>query len=420
MKALRARLPALRSSDYNWFLGGSMISFAGDWMDWVAVNWLVLELTNSPFAIGVYNFFRATPALLLTLPGGLVADRYGRRQIMMVNQIGAMLLTGLLAAFVVLHWETFWLIIAVTTFRGAFITLDRPARQALVPNLVPATAITSAVALFATFRNTSRIVGPAVGGIILGLWGVKVCLLVNSLTYLPVLLALLMIRERSGPSRRPGTMRHGMVEAARYLRGRPIILVLITLAIVPMFFGQPYTTLLPMFARDLLQVGATGLGFLLSAAAAGAVLGALGVALWGDRPRGGRVLLGSIFLFGLSLVSFAFSRWFPLSLFLVFVAGLLHQVYATLNVTLLQGAIPDALRGRIMSVHSLSRGFIPLGAFFLGSLASLVGLSVALASMAGVCMLLALVLSLGGSALADLKGTHVSLDDAASLPETPP
>jgi len=243
---------------------------------------------------------------------------------------------------------------------------------------------------------------------------------VNSLSYLPVFGALLMIRERSHPPRGPQTIRHGVAEAVGYLRARPTILVLVTLAIVPIFFGQPYTTLVPIFARDLLHVGATGLGFLLSAAAAGAVLGALSVALWGEHSAGGRVLLVSIFLFGLSLVSFSFSRRFPLSLFLLFAAGLLNQVYGTLNLTLLHGAIPDALRGRIMSLYSLNRGLMPLGAVCLGSLASLVGPSLALASMAGMCMLLALALAIGSPGLAHLKGAYVSPEEAASLPEAPP
>ena len=412
---LRARFPALRSHDYNWFLGGSAISFMGDWMDWIALNWLVLELTNSPFAIGLYNFFRSAPTLLLTLPGGVVADRYGRRRIMIVNQIGAMLFTVLLTAVLYLHWESFPLIIAVTTLRGAFISLDRPARQALVPNLVPAQALTNAVAIFTIIRNASRIVGPSLGGIIIGFWGFKLCLLVNSLTYLPVLLALFMIRERSTPPARRQTVRRGITEAAHYLRERPTILTLIALAIVPMFFGQPYTTLVPIFARDLLHVGATGLGFLLSSAATGAVLGALAVALWGEHRKGGMVLLVSIFLFGLSLVSFSFSRWFPLSLLLLFFAGLLNQVYGTLNVTLLQGAIPDALRGRIMSLHSLNRGFIPLGAFSLGALASLIGPSLALAAMAGVCMLLAMTFALVSTELANLKAARVAMEEEAAL-----
>ncbi len=415
MKLLRAHLPSLRSPDYNWFLGGSAISFVGDWMDWIAINWLVLELTNSPFALGVYNFFRAVPTLLLTIPGGVAADRFRRRRIMTVNQIGAMVLTGFLTVLVFLHRESFWSIIIVTSLRGVFIALDRPARQALVPNLVPAHALTNAVAIFSAIRNASRIVGPSVGGILLGIGGVKLCLMVNSVSYLPVLFALLMIRERTVPASTGQSVRRDMSEAARYIRQHPAILSLATLSVVPMLFAQPYTTLVPVFARDLLHVGATGLGFLLSASATGAVLGALAVVFWGHRRGGGTVLLLSVFFFGLSLVSFSFSRWFPLSIVLLFAAGLMSQIYGTLNLTLLQGAIPDVLRGRIMSLYSLNRGFVPLGAFLLGSLASLMGPSLSLATTGSACMVLAVTLAVFSTGISDLQATDVSVTDDASL-----
>ncbi len=384
-----SRFPALQSAEYRWFLLGGAVSYTGDWMDLVALNWLILELTDSPFALGLFNFFRSAPVLLLALPAGVIADRYRRKRLMLVTQTGAMLLTTLLTLFLFEGWTPPALIMAVAGLRGAFLAVDRSVRHALIPSLVSPTALTSAVALHSTIRNTSHIVGPAIAGILLGLTGVKGCLLINALSYLPVIAALIMIRER--PITTPAasrTVRGDVREVLRYIRTTPIMLVLVTIAIVPTLFGQPYTTLMPIFARDLLRVGASGLGFLLSAAAAGSVVGALAVATRRHLRGAGRSLLLSTFLFGLSLSLFAFSTSFPLSLALLFAAGLLNQIFMTLNMTLLQATVPDALRGRVMGIYLLNRGLVPLGAFLVGSVASLTGTAVALALMGGACMLL--------------------------------
>jgi MFS family permease len=194
---------------------------------------------------------------------------------------------------------------------------------------------------------------------------------------------------RIGPGR--GNLRQGMLEGFEYVRGEPVVRAIILLSLVPLIFGTPYNTLVPVFARDVLQVGPEGYGFLTGAAGFGALVGAIGMA-WLRRPTGRSLILGA-FVFGAALVGFALSPWLPLSVLLLVVVGLSNQVFMTTANTLVQMAVPDALRGRVMSLFLMDRGLVPLGAVLAGASASVLGAPYTLAAMGAVCAGLALASS---------------------------
>jgi MFS family permease len=364
---------ALRSPSYLLFLAGSFVSWVGDWMDLAALNWVVLQLTGSALDLGLINACRLVPVFALSVPAGVLADRHDRRQLLIALQVGLMGLTFAVGYLVAIR-APFGLFALAVTARAVLAAMVPPVRNVLVPDLVPPGALAHAIAGQMAVMNLARILGPAAAGTLLALVSMESVFWINGASFAFVLLTLTVVRaERPAePARRAG-LGADVAEAIAYVKGNRAVRSLLVLAVVPMVFGFPYTVLMPLFARDLLGVGPAGFGGLLSAAAAGALAGSAWLVVRRGVAGPGRWLVGSIIAFGLALLAFAAARSFLPAAVALFFAGLSSQVYRAMSRITLQVQVPAHLRGRILSIALMDRGFIPLGAVLLGGLAEWLG-----------------------------------------------
>lgn len=386
-RLLPATFAALRHRNFRLLWSGTLISHSGDWMDQVALNWLVLQMTDSAFYLGLVNFCRAIPILVFTLLGGVAADRVERRRLMMVTQSSAMLLALVLAGLVISGTASILLVLVIATGRGIVIAFNLPARHSLIPELVPRNDLANAVALNSLTLNVTKIIGPALGGLIIAAYGTGACFLFNGLSFLVVIWMLWAMDMPPSTRARPESgIARSIAEGVRFVRDDRTILLLVLVAIVPTFFGQPYLHLLALFAHDVFDIGPGGLGLLTSCAAAGAVGGALLVASIPARAATGAAMLGFLLAFGALLCAFALNPVLWLAPALLFGVGAMHIAYNASNNTILQLRLPDHVRGRVLSVLLLNRGLVQLGTASLATLAGLVGPPLAVAA-SGLAMM---------------------------------
>lgn len=387
---------SFRYANFNWFVVGSFFSRTGDWFDKLALNWFIFSITGSAFYIGLVEFFGLIPVLLFSVIGGVIADRWDRRKVLIISQVGAMICTFAIV-LVLMKFYSFILLSVLLFIRGIFLAIEIPARNAMIPNLVPKEAMTSAVSFFSTILNASRIVGPMLAGFLLGVYQAPILILINACSFLIVIYSLYKIspvEQEMTPQNSELGVVQGIREAIDYLRFHPFVLGVFILGTVPMIFGFPYSTLLPVFAKEILQAGPSGFGLLLSANAVGSVLCTL-VLGWGvvKIPKG-RLLFGCIVGFGAGLIFFAFSHWMMLSLLLMFLVGVFSMGYRIVERLIIQETIPDHMRGRILSIVMMDSGLVPLGNVVIGFCSVYIGPVLALCLMGGICILTASVVLL--------------------------
>lgn len=367
--------PAFRYRNFRLFFVGFVISLVGLWMQRVAQAWLVLEMTDSAFWVGFVEALGSIPVLVLSLVAGVAADRFPKRRLVMATQGGSMLLALLLAAIVLAGRVELWHVIVVAGLLGVVNAFDIPARQSFFAELVDKEDLTNAIALNSSAFNASRAVGPALGGLLIASVGVGICFLINGLSYTAVLVALLMMRvpvaRPDGPAPRTfAAIRDGLRYAAGDVRIRTILGNITVLSI----FGLPVLALLPVLIRDVLGGGARAYGVAMSAIGLGAVGGALTLAMIARRVQKGRVLGWASVTFGALVVLVGASRSLALTLPALALMGAAMIVTTALTNTSLQTMAPDHLRGRIVSLYSLSFiGMAPIGALAGGAAAELVG-----------------------------------------------
>lgn len=386
-------LRALRHRDYRLFWAGNFLSNIGTWMHQVALGWLVLTMTNSAFLLGVTGFAQWAPALIFSLPAGVLADRIDRRRWLLLTQTVMMLVALALAVSVTLQIINFRAILVLAFLLGTTSAVNAPAFQAMVRDLSSKEDVLNAIAMNSMQFNLSRFIGPSVAGILVSTVGLASCFYANAASFLAPLLALSLVHSHAQPQPSAGSWREGLAEGFRYLRAHHQIFLLVSLVAMVSMFGLPYLIFLPVFARDVLHVGARGLGYMTSASGGGALLGALVLATWPqERRRGPLVLAGMLAFFGAVLV-LALSKTFLLSMVALVVAGgAMVCAVATIN-SLIQTLVPDAVRGRVLSWHTMAYfGFSPLGSLLVGSLAHVWGTPAALAiSVAGPLVLSAVL-----------------------------
>ncbi|GAB4361783.1 MAG: MFS transporter [Kiloniellaceae bacterium] len=390
-----ATFAALRHRNYRLLWIGTLISQTGDWMDQIALNWLVLQITGSPAYLGLVNFFRGTPILFFALLGGVAADRIERRYLMMMTQGASMVLAFVLAGLVIFDAADVWLLIVVATCRGIVISFNLPARHTLVSELVPREDLPNAVALTSLTLNITKVIGPLIAGVVIGAIGVSACFLINGISFVAVLGTLWAMDLPKKPRRKQTeTLGQSLVGGFAYINRHTAIRLLVLVALIPMFFGQPYLTMLTVFADSVYRIGPEGLGLLVSCAAAGSVCGALLVATFSSAARRGVVMLGFLLVYGCALVAFSLNDWFALAPVLLMVAGAMQIAYNASNNAMLQMAVPDEVRGRVLSTLFLNRGLVSMGTAFVGFLAALVGPQTAMASTTAVVAATAVLLFL--------------------------
>jgi MFS family permease len=385
--------PALRHRSFRRFYVGQLVSLLGTWMGSTAQAWLVLLLTDSPFYVGLVGALGSLPVLLVSLYAGTVADRISKLRLIMLTQGSAMVLAFALAALTFAGVIRVQHIIVIATLLGVVSAFDIPGRQSFFVELVGKADLLNAIALNSAAFNVTRVLGPAVAGMLIGKIGVAMCFLLNGFSFLAVLTALFSIRQPPIPRPPPASSALAHIhEGLRYIRSDSRVLALTLVLAVLSVFGFPYLVLLPVMVRDVLGRGAVEFGWMSSAVGVGAMTGALGLAAFATRMPKGRVVKWASLAFGLMVSAFALSRSLPLSLLLVALTGFtMITNTATIN-TLLQSVTPDELRGRVMSVYTLAFvGMGPIGAFGAGWAAERFGAPAALVLGGGLCLVATLV-----------------------------
>ncbi|MGA7730992.1 MAG: MFS transporter [Chloroflexia bacterium] len=388
---LPASLRALGHRNFRLFWTGQMISLVGTWMQMVARGWLVLELTHSPFWLGMVGFANSVPVLLLSLWTGELADKFSKRTLIIWTQVISMLASLLLAGLALSGVVELWHVLAISVVMGTVFAFDAPARQSFTVDLVGKEDLMNAVALNSAIFNGARVVGPALGAVALAWQGPGMAFLLNGLSYLAVLAGLFMMKLPPH-SRKKETANsfHRIVEGLRYVRHDKVIGTLMILIVTVSIFAFPYATLMPIIAESILHVGEEGYGMLMAVAGVGSLVGALSLTVQSGRSmtrRGRIILLGAVGLpVFLGIFALSSSYWLSLAM-LVGVGWTMISINATVN-TLVQTSVPDELRGRVNGVFAfLFIGMAPAGNLLAGVIAYYLGAPAALFFGAVVCAL---------------------------------
>ena len=392
LRARQFRIPktfnALRHRNYRLFVIGQLISLAGGWMQIIAQGWLVYQISGSELALGLVGFAAAIPVLIITPMAGVMTDRVSRRKVLVATQTGAMTLALILALLTFTGVVQVWHVILLSAGLGLVNAFDGPARQAFVVEMVGREDLPNAIALNSMTFNSARIIGPAIGGLVLAAVGAAWCFLLNGISFIAVIAGLLMMRlpphAGAGGQNSPWEQFKG---GLRYVGDHPELRGLLLLALLFSLFGISYSTVLPAFVDKVLHRGAEAFGQVNAMSGVGAVTGAFLVARFGDRGFRGKWLVWSTLGFPLVLTLFALNTNFWLTLILAVLLGIGFMLTFTLINTLLQTNIADEMRGRVLALYTLTFfGFTPFGNLMIGSLSELIGLSEALVLSAGLCL----------------------------------
>jgi MFS family permease len=389
--AEKQRTPPLapfRSRDFRLLWFGSFVSQAGSQMHVVAVSWQVYQLTKDPLALGAIGVARIVPLVLLALGSGVLADALDRRKLMLFSQSAMMLCSAALALASSLGIVTVWWIYVITALSSAASTLGMPARQAIVPSLVPREQLSSALSLNIVSWQTATIVGPTLGGLIIAGWGVSWVYWIDVVSFIAVIAALLLMRVGAVIGERRPVNLKAAVEGFAFVRSNTLIWSTMLLDFLATFFGSA-TVLLPLFATDILNVGPQGVGLLYAAPSVGAVLASGILSVRAMLRRQGPILLVSVILYGICTVVFGLSTSFWLSLLMLMGVGASDTVSMVVRGTIRQVTTPDEMRGRMTAVGMLFfAGGPQLGEIEAGVAARIMGgpLSVAIGGLACVAM----------------------------------
>jgi len=382
---------SLRNGNFRIYWIGSFVSNFGTWMQSVAQGWLVYELTGSTFMLGAVGFAQSIPFLFLAVFGGVLADRFERRRLMVWTQTALMLLAFLLAYLTLTGAVTVWHVLAIALANGVVNAFNVPVRQSIISDLVEKKDLANAIAMNSSQVQLSRFLGPALAGLMLALTSPGWCFFLNAVSFLAVIWTLLIMDVPPLPPRAPQSALNSVREGLRYVRSKPTISALLFMAAVPALFALPYNQMLPAFAESVLEAGPSGLGLLQSAAGLGALVGALTVASLAGR-RSGTLMLVAVVLLGCGLMAFSSSRLLYLSLPMLFITGFASMSYNTLNQSFLQRLVDDDMRGRVLSLLSMTMfGLQPFGSMEVGTVATFIGPQLALGFGGFVCVIVAAV-----------------------------
>jgi len=364
-------LAAFKYRDFRVLWFGAFTSTVGNWMQQVAQSWLVFELTKSSFYLGLDYFFGQLPILLLTLIGGVVADRHDRRYVLLTSQLIQMATAFTLAALLVAQVIRVQYILALSFVAGLGQAFGGPAYQALIPTLVEKKDLPNAIALNSIQFNLARVFGPLLAGATLAAWGSAACFSVNGLSFIVVIVALLSMHIKHVKPTDPKPLLHELKGGLRYARGESTIVALTILASLMTFLGLPLLTFLPVFAKDIFHGDINRFSHMMAFSGAGAVCGALVTAWLGRFKHMGRALLTTLGAFGALVTGFAICRTVWLSDLLLFCTGATLLMTFSMTASLVQLIVPDNLRGRVMSIYMVFfRGGMPLGSLAAGYVAS--------------------------------------------------
>ena len=375
---------SLRHRDFRLVWLGLIPALTGFWIQNIAQGWLAYELTGSASFLGLVAAASSIPMLALSLLGGVIADRVNRKRLLMVTRsLIAVMAFGLATATLTGHVRP-WHLLAFAVGTGVAYSFDLPTRQAVIRQLVPPEDLANAVALTSSMIQAAGVVGPAMGGVLLGVVGAGGCFYLTAAGHLSLVAVLLFTRiPNAAGEHLERSILHNLVEGLRFIWRSETIFLLMVLAAIPSVLGGPYVSFLPIFATEVLGRGEAAFGWLMAATMVGAVLGSLIVAAVGNTTRKAAFNVGGAVAFGLVLAAFALSTNFYLSLALLAATGVTRSAYGTMNNATVQLATPDQYQGRVMSAYMITWNLQPVGALLLGIAADAAGVQAAVAA-AGV------------------------------------
>jgi MFS family permease len=391
----------LRHREYRLIWYGQIFASMGTWMDQVTRGWLIYELTDSALQLGLVRGVQAIPFLLLSPVAGSVADRYSRKMQVVLTQVANGVLLGVTALLIFTGLIRPWHVYVTAVLMAIVQTFLQPARAALISDAVPPNNLTNAIGLNAVVFNAARSTGPALAGVLIAKFGTGGAYSVQAFFFFLATIWTTQLRSDEGSaggsrsrSAHGESFGQSIIEGWKFSwRNEVVRTALLIVMFVSLFIG-PFTTLLPVFARDILQVGAAGQGLLLTAMGVGAVCSAVLIASAGDRLPRGMLMLVSVMLYGFFTVMFAASPWFSLSMVLMVIVGLCHVHSHALVQTVIQSYSPSEFRGRTMAIFHMSQVVLTIGAMLFGALSSIVGAQWAVASMGAVGALIMIGISL--------------------------
>lgn len=366
---LRRVFKAFQYRDFRLLWAGACTSTIGTWMQKLAESWLVLQISGSPFYLGLDAFLGEIPIFLFSLAGGVVADRRDRRHMLLLSQFVQMGSAFLLTILIATHHVRVWHILCCSFASGTAQAFGGPAYQALIPSLVESEDLANAIALNSIQYNLARVIGPALGGIAFAKLGAAWCFGLNGLSFVAVIISLFVLNPRFVPERTKDTMMTSLKQGIRFVRNQASMLSLVGLAFLMTLLGIPLIYFLPVFAKDVFHQGPSIYAMLLSVSGVGAIFGALMVAATGNLRNKGRVALLMLVALGVLMACFSLSKSLLLSAALLFLAGgALVSVFALIN-SLVQLIASNQMRGRVMSVYNVAfRGGGPIGSLIAGAL----------------------------------------------------
>jgi MFS family permease len=407
-------MSAFRHRNYRLFFGGQAISLIGTWMQQVAQAWLVLELTHDPIWLGVVAAAQFVPVMILGLFAGVAADALPKRRVLVWTQVAMMVLAAILAVLVLTGLVQVWMILLLALMLGVANAVDMPVRQSFSVEMVGREGVGNAVALNSAMFNGARVVGPAAAGLAIGAFGVGPAFVINALSFLAVIIGLQMMDEEALhlPTRvaRPESAREvvrNLKEGLQYVRQTQVVLLAVVVVGSVATVGMNFNVLIPAFASNELASGAAGYGFLMAASGIGSLLASVRL-VFGGRPRPIRLVTGALILGGASL-ALAITRDFPAAFVLMLLIGFGSILMAATGNTTIQMAVPDHLRGRVMSVYTtVFSASVPIGGLAMGWVASTFGVPI------GIALGGALTLAVGLGALVWGRGKTI---EAVSIPQ---
>jgi MFS family permease len=384
---------ALSHRNYRVFWIGAFISNVGTWMQAVAQGWLVLQLTNSSLWLGIDGFMATAPGFFLTLAGGVFADLVDRRRLLLYTQVVAGLAAILLAILVLTRHVNVYIVLGFSFVTGSCMALAAPSYQAMTFDLVGREDLANAIALNSSQFQLSRLVGPLMAGLGFRFFDLPGCFFANGLSFVAVVVALAMVRFEEKPKfthsvKDRRALWQDLIDGLRYVKNRPRVSALLIMSAVNSLFGAPYITMIPVFARDIFHLGATGLAWMMGVAGAGAFCGALFLAYLGDFKRKGWTVLAGAFGFGIFVIAFSQATHLAWSLIFLFGVGFTIVTSVAVTNTLLQQLVTDEMRGRVMSMFILSFiGAMPIGNLLAGTVSHRYGVQTAL-TLGGICIII--------------------------------
>ncbi len=363
---------SLRHRNFRLFFSGQLVSFIGTWMQNVGQAWLVLEMTHSSFKLGVVSALQFAPMLFLSFFAGTFVDYFSKRKIIIVTQTFLMLLAFTLAILDYTGVVQYWHVVILATLLGIVNTIDMPARQSFIIEMVGKEDLMNAIAMNSSIFNAARAVGPAIAGLLIGAAGTVLCFFVNGLSFLAVLWGLLLMKFESAPASEPRSYHvvEDIKEAMRYIKATPVVMVTILLVAVVSIFATNFTVLVPVFARQELHRDAAAFGFLLSSFGIGALIGAVSLAALSRHGPKPAILLGGGMGLSLMLILIGLQKTYGITALLLALSGWCMVTFFGMANTTVQLNTEDRLRGRVMSVYTFTfGGLTPFGSLFAGTAA---------------------------------------------------